>query len=102
MKAAYVSWMVAAPTSNPQIVEEKEYYGIGGHLFAIAAAKSEEYGYDCEFTGVAANKDLMEHYVSEYGAIPIGILGDYHIVIEATEGHRIKEVYTCEWTDDEL
>ena len=79
MKAAYVSWMVAAPTSNPQIVEEKEYYGIGGHLFAIAAAKSEE-----------------------YGAIPIGILGDYHIVIEATEGHRIKEVYTCEWTDDEL
>lgn len=102
MQAAYISWMVAAPSNNPQIVEEKEFYGVGGHLFAIAAAKSEEYGYDCEMTGCAANAKLEKYYVDNFDAIHIGMLAPYHIVIMSDAGHKIKEVYTYEWTDDEL
>ena len=86
--ALYVAWMVAAPFNNPQIVDQKRYLGVGGHLFAIAATKSEEYGYDCEMMGFAA--------------IRIHMLHPYQILIPAESGHQIKEVYTYEWTDEEL
>lgn len=47
MRAAFISWMVAAPQNNSQVVDNKKYEGVGGHLFAIAAQRSYEYGYDC-------------------------------------------------------
>ena len=102
MGALYVAWMVAAPFNNPQIVDQKRYLGVGGHLFAIAATKSEEYGYDCEMMGFAANSQLEEHYVNSFGAIRIHMLHPYQILIPAESGHQIKEVYTYEWTDEEL
>lgn len=102
MQAAFVSWMVAAPHNNLQIVEQKRYLGVGGHLFAIAAAKSEEYGYNCEMTGFAANEDLEKHYVDNFDAIRIHMLHPYQILIPEEAGKRIKEIYTYEWTDDEL
>ena len=102
MGALYISWMVAAPFNNSQIVDQKKYLGVGGHLFAIAATKSEEYGYDCEMTGFAANEKLEEHYVKSFGAIRIHMLHPYQILIPSESGHRIKEVYTYEWTDEEL
>ena len=98
----YVAWMVAALFNNPQIVDQKRYLGVGGHLFAIAATKSEEYGYDCEMMGFAANSQLEEHYVNSFGAIRIHMLHPYQILIPAESGHQIKEVYTYEWTDEEL
>ena len=102
MQAAYVSWMVAAPQNNPQIVEQKKYMGVGGHLFAIAAAKSEEYGYNCEMTGFAANEQLEQHYVDNFDAIRIHMLHPYQILITEDAGKRIKKAYTYEWKDDEL
>ena len=100
MRAAYVSWMVAAPQNNPQITDQKKYLGVGGHLFAIAADRSESYGYDCEMTGFAANKELEAHYVDYFGAIRIHMLHPYQILIPADAGHKIKEVYTYDWTDE--
>ena len=66
------------------------------------ATKSEEYGYDCEMMGFAANSQLEEHYVNSFGAIRIHMLHPYQILIPAESGHQIKEVYTYEWTDEEL
>lgn len=62
----------------------------------------EIYGYDCEMMGFAANSQLEEHYVNSFGAIRIHMLHPYQILIPAESGHQIKEVYTYEWTDEEL
>jgi len=102
MKATFISWMVAAPHNNPQLTDNKKYEGVGGHLFAIAAQRSYDYGYECEMTGFAANQRLKEHYMEAFGAIPIQMLHPYHIVIMPEQGCKIREVYTYEWTDDEL
>ena len=48
MQAVHIAWMVAAPDNNPIFSENhsKKYSGVGGHLFAIAAQRSEEMGYE--------------------------------------------------------
>ena len=71
-------------------------------MFAIAAQRSYEYGYDCEMTGFAANKDLEKHYVEAFGAISVHMLHPHHIIILSENGYKIREVYTYEWTNDEL
>lgn len=100
MKTSFVTWMVAAPHNNPEMVESKRYNGVGGHLFAIAAQKSFDYGFGCAISGFAANKDLMEHYVKAFAAEPICMLHQYQIFIPEESGKQIREVYTCEWTDE--
>jgi hypothetical protein len=102
MRTAYISWMVAAPQNNLQVVEQKKYDGVGGHLFAIAARKSADFGYSGEMTGFAANKKLEVHYIEKFGAIPIEMLHPYQIVIPEESAKKIQEVYDYEWTDDEL
>ena len=39
-KTAFIDWAVASPENNPQIVPEKKYAGVGGHLFAIAGKRN--------------------------------------------------------------
>ena len=46
MKAVYIAWMCTCPDNNKLINDKIKYLGVGGHLFAIAAKKSTEYGYD--------------------------------------------------------
>ena len=70
--------------------------------FGPNRSKSEEYGYNCEMTGFAANETLEKHYVENFDAIRIHMLHPYQILIPEEAGKRIKEIYTYEWTDDEL
>lgn len=102
MNMPFISWMVAAPQNNSQLVDQKKYLGVGGHLFAIAVQKSQDYGFDGELTGFAANADLEKHYIDNFDAEPIHMLHPYHIYLSAESGKKIQEVYTYEWTDDEL
>jgi hypothetical protein len=97
-------WMVSAPWNNPIVVgeDQKKYYGVGGHLFAIAAAKSREYGYDGEFTGPVVNQRLQEYYAEKFGAIMLHGLYQFQIIITAENARRLEEVYTYEWTDEEV
>ena len=44
MKALFLTWACSAPQNNKQITEEPKYTGVGGHLFAIGAKKSKDYG----------------------------------------------------------
>lgn len=48
------------------------------------------------------DKDILQHYVDTFDAIVIGIMHPYHFVIEEENARKIKEVYTYEWTDEEL
>ncbi|MCR5530891.1 MAG: hypothetical protein K6F26_03490 [Lachnospiraceae bacterium] len=104
MKALVAQWMVSAPWNNPMMdgEDQKRYYGVGGHLFAIAAAKSREYGYDGEFTGVAASRKLQEYYEKTFGAISYRLMHPYQIIITAESARQIEKVYTYEWTEEEI
>lgn len=101
-KAAYISWMVASPENNKQITDDVRYLGVGGHLFAIASDISLKAGYGGYVTGVAANRDLLHHYIDTFHADVIGQEGPYHFAIDEENTLPIREVYTYEWADDEL
>ena len=101
-QAVYIAWMCTAPHNNPAICEKAKYTGVGGHLFAIAADKSVEYGFDGVLTGFAANQDLVSHYAERFGAELIGILHPYQIVIYEDAAEKIRGVYDYEWTDEEI
>ena len=101
-KAAYITWMCTSPENNKLLTENIKYYGVGGHLFAIAAQKSKEYGYDGYMYGFAANEDLLRHYAQVFECEIIGILHPYHFAIDGEQASKIQEVYDYEWTDEEI
>lgn len=102
MKAVYIAWMCTSPDNNKLINDEIRYLGVGGHLFAIAARKSVEYGYDGFMYGYAANKELLEHYISVFDGEFIGVLHPYQFAIGEEGASKIMEVYDYEWTDEEI
>lgn len=102
MNALYISWMCASPDNNKLITDDVKYQGIGGHLFAIAAQKSMDYGYDGYMYGFAANKELLEHYVDVFNGEVIAMLHPYQFAIGEESAKTIMEVYDYEWTDEEI
>ena len=98
----YITWMCAAPHNSKIFCETPKYLGVGGHLFAIAAQKSIDYGLGGAIMGFAANKKLLVHYCSVFNAEHIGILHNYQFVIGENDACNILEVYDYEWTDEEL
>lgn|GEM_PF-1943201 len=70
----YGLWAVANPKSQGSRVggENKEYNGIGGHLFAIMCEQSLEWGFEGIVTGMAADAKLLGYYESEFGAESAG------------------------------
>ena len=100
--ALYISWMCTNPENNRQITETVKYLGVGGHLFAIAANKSVEYGFAGYMYGFAANKELLNHYVDTFQAEVIGVLHPYQFAIDGETARSIMEVYDYEWTDEEI
>ena len=101
-RSVYISWMVAAPQNNSFINDDIKNIGVGGHLFAIAADKSVEYGYDGFIYGFAANKDLLNHYMERFNAIHIGLRHPYQFMIDEANSKNIREVYDYEWTDAKI
>lgn len=102
MQAVFVTWMCAAPVNNKQLVEQKKYLGVGGHLFAIAAKKSIDWGFGGALTGFAANMELVRHYSEVFYAEHIGMLHEYQIFIDEESAQKLVEVYDYEWTDEEI
>lgn len=101
-KAVHIAWMCAAPQNNLEIVGEKKYLGVGGHLFAIAAQRSKEMGYESAISGYASDLKLAKHYCDVFGAELLGILHPYQIFIDTEEAEKIMEVYDYEWNSGEL
>lgn len=90
-----IHWTVANPKSNGNFTKNKEYRGIGAHLFAIAAKVSIECGYDGFVESKAANSRLLEHYVNEFGAIP---LGGYRFCLDDIAAKELLE--KCNWREE--
>lgn len=90
-----IHWTVANPKSNGNFTKNKEYRGIGAHLFAIAAKASIECGYDGFIEAKAANSRLLKHYENEFGAIP---LGGYRFYLDDIAAKELLE--KCNWREE--
>lgn len=92
----FVSFLSANPKSNPTVVgkQNKQYTGIGGHLFAIAVDESFKSGNLGTVYGYAANEKLLNHYVNRLGAMPLRILHPYHFIIDTEPALNILNKYT--------
>ena len=102
MKAVYISWMCTAPQNNKLLTDDVKYYGVGGHLFAIAAKKSIDFGFDGYMHGFAANEELLKHYVEKLNGEVIAMLHPYQFAIDEANAKQIMEVYDYVWTDEEI
>ena len=61
-RAAFIHLACTAPWNNKHEFGSQKYEGVGGRLFAIAADKSIEWGWDGFVHGFAANEELLQHY----------------------------------------
>lgn len=91
MKALYITWMCTSPDNNKLLNDNIKYLGVGGHLFAIAAKKSVDNGFDGYLYGFAANQELLKHYITVFNAESIGILHPYQFAIDETNALEIME-----------
>lgn len=95
--AAYMHWACSAPWNNKHEFGKQKYEGVGGHLFAIAADKSRQWGYDGAMHGFAANEELLKHYIDKFGAEYLGMLHQYQFFIDEVAAKKLMEVYSYEW-----
>ncbi|MCM1098241.1 MAG: hypothetical protein NC427_09255 [Ruminococcus flavefaciens] len=97
--AAYLHWACTAPHNNKHENGSQKYVGVGGHLFAIAADKSIEWGYEGAVHGFAANADLLRHYINVFHAEYLGMLHQYQFFIDEEQAKELLEVYHYEWNE---
>ena len=95
--AAHIHWACTAPHNNKLLNGTQKYTGVGGHLFAIAADKSIQWGYEGAIHGFALNKKLLNHYIEVIGASFLGALHPYHFMLDKGAAQKLLEVYTYEW-----
>lgn len=99
-KAAYIHWACTAPHNNKHEFGTQKYIGVGGHLFAIAADKSIEWGYNGIFHGFAVSEILLKHYIEKLGAEYLGMLHRYQFLVDERQSKRLLEVYHYEWNNN--
>ena len=107
MQATIIQWAVAAPHNNPKLTPFKKFYGVGGHLFAIALLASLKAGFGGVVIGHPANKILFEHYINELGAEAFNtdyFSRQYHytIILHGMNARKIYETYTFEEIEMEM
>lgn len=95
--AVYVKIAESAPHN---IGKEKEYIGVGGHLFAIAVQRSYELGYDGFVYMDAKNTSLVSHYARALGAILIGHPHPYRMIIDEIAAHKLIQIYNFRRDND--
>ena len=92
-------WAVAAPHNNPKLSRNKQYAGVGGHLFAIALLSSLKAGYGGVVVCHPSNASLHRHYIDVLGAEDFAV--DYFsknyqftIVLQGSNARNLYEKYT--------
>lgn len=72
----------------------RQFKGVGGHLFAIAAQKSQETGLGGFVYLDAKNRDLVEHYAQALGAKLLGMPHPYRMIIDEDAAAILLMKYT--------
>lgn len=89
-KSVYVKMAESAPHN---IGDDKEYAGVGGHLFSIAVLRSYELGFDGFVYMDAKNIRLVNHYIDSLGAIFIGNPHPYRMAIDEIAASKLINLY---------
>lgn len=92
--ANYAIYLKLAESSPSNIGKNKQYEGVGGHLFAIAVQKSIDRGYGGFVYFEAKNKSLVKHYQETFGARNIGGIHQYRMIIDEEAGKKLLKKYT--------
>lgn len=89
-KALYVNIAESAPHNLGQT---KQYEGVGGHLFAIAANESVNKGYGGFLFLDAKNIELVQYYHDKFGATLVGMPHPYRMFIDENNARNLLEIY---------
>ena len=92
--AVYVHLTESAPHN---LGKNKQYEGVGGHLFAITMKLSMVNGFGGYIFFEAKNPELVKHYSDMLGAIAVPTrLHDYRLEVYEEQAREIIEKYTLE------
>ena len=102
-RAVYIVWGCTSPENNVWQYGKKKYDGVGGHLFAIAAELSMKKGYEGYIVAEAIDEELFQYYISEFGALSLPpLVNPYRFMLSDKMSKKLMEVYSYEWTDEEI
>ena len=98
-KVTTIQCAVASPENNPRISKNKKYYGVGGHLFAIALLASLKAGYGGVVVGHPSTLKLHKHYIEclgaeEFNASLYARNYQFTILLEGEKARKLYEKYT--------
>ncbi len=104
-KAVHVLWGCTAPQNNIWRFGQKEYSGVGGHLFAIAGQYSVDCGYRGFIFGEGMDAKVTEYYIKEFNAEPFEFgypPHPYRIIISENAMKPIMKEYDYEDSGKEI
>ena len=92
--AVYINLVESAPHNQPH---DKQYDGVGGHLFAIAIKLSMAVDCGGYVFFDAKNSELVGHYTEKFGANLLGArIHEYRMEIDVDAAQKLIEKYTLE------
>ena len=94
----YLSYASTAPINNKLLNNGKQkFIGVGGHLFAAAIEESVKAGNEtgCIY-GYAANQEVLNHYIENFGAVHLPITHEYQFIIDGKAAEQILSKYNFE------
>jgi hypothetical protein len=86
----YVKVAESAPHNKGK---NKEYLGVGGHLFAVSTLISMNKGYGGFVYMDAKNRRLVDHYIEILGASYVGGVHPFRVSIGEIAARRLIEFY---------
>lgn len=96
-QGVYMSFASTAPHNNKDLTGgTQKYIGVGGHLFAAAIEESVNAGTGGCVYGFAVNKEVLAHYIKEFGAIHIPIEHPFQFMIADEAAQRVVDIYNYE------
>lgn len=94
----YLSYASTAPINNKLLNNGKQkFIGVGGHLFAAAIEESVKAGNETRcIYGYAANQEVLNHYIENFGAVHLPITHEYQFIIDGEAAEQILSKYNFE------
>ena len=95
--AVELVYLESQPESNANLLhqngQEKKYQGIAKALFAYAVQESINHGYDGVVLFKAKTDTLLEYYLHEFGARPVGRYDTFRLVLCEDAAQRLIAEY---------
>ena len=95
--AVELVYLESQPESNANLLhqngQEKKYQGIAKALFAYAVQESINHGYDGVVLLKAKTDTLLEYYLHEFGARPVGRYDPFRLVLWEDAAQRLIAEY---------